>query len=147
MIKKQAKTIATKMKASVLLFCFLTLTILSLQVCKKDEDPKCGCQGKVVFTIKDSDEQTGFLFKNTEYNNSNIPYFNYGIWYSDKGCSNCVHHFFICNDSFLSNLGEIPPYPGIKVKFSGMAKDLCVPPYSPADYTYNFIDLTKIEKQ
>lgn len=145
--KNQVKQQSKKKKATVLIFCFLLLTSFLFQNCKKDENTDCGCKGKVVFTIKDSDEQIGYLFKNTVHDNTNSPDFNYGIWFNEKNCSNCVHNFIICNDKFLFNFGDIPPYPGIKVKFSGMAKDLCVPPFAPADYTYNYIELTKIEKQ
>lgn len=147
MNKNQLKQQFKKTKAIVLIFCFLSLTIFLFQVCKKDEKPTCGCKGKIVFTIKDSDEQIGYLFKNTVHDNPNVPDHNYGIWFNEKNCTNCIHKFLICNDNFLYSFGNIPPYPGIKVKFSGMAKDLCILPFAPADYTYNYIELTKIEKQ
>lgn len=121
---------------------------LALSCCSKDEEiPDCGKNGKIVFIITDNKNQTGYLYKRTDYSGGNyIPDYNYGIWFAEKNCSNCVHTFFVLNDSFLKDFGEIPPYPGVLVVFSGTAKKLCVNPVAPADYTYNFLTLTKITK-
>ena len=132
------------MKNYLAVFVIITLCCMC---CKKSKDPGCGCNGKIVFTIKDSDEQVGYLYKNTSDANPNMPYYNYVISYTEAGCTNCEHHFFICNDIFLNDFGGIPEFPGIKVKFSGMVKNLCNPPFRPADITYNHIFLNKIEKQ
>lgn len=126
----------------------LLVLILMLCSCSKDEKiPDCGCEANVDFTIDDSSNQLGYLYKNTNNNGANVPDYNFGIWFSEENCINCVHTFLICNDSFLKEFGEIPPYPGVLVKFSGKARKLCTQPFSPADYTYNFLTLTKNIKQ
>lgn len=130
-------------------FCLLTFTVLLFSSCKSDDDdmPKnCGCESSIVFAIFESDEQKGFLYKNTDNSNENIPSHNYGIYFSEPDCFNCIHTFFICNDEFLKDLGEIPKYPGVEVYFSGQAKKVCQGIWSPADYTYNYLTLTSIEK-
>gem|GEM_PF-2995691 len=128
----------------------LILIILTAFVgCNKDESADCGCgkNSEVVFTIEDADEQEGNLYKAIKTTNPNTPDFKFAIWFTESGCINCVHTFFICNDSLLSGFGEIPPYPGVRIKFSGQAKDLCKQPHKLADYTYNHIIITRIEQQ
>lgn len=132
-------------------FIFYSLTSFLFLTCRcnKDELADCGC-GKgsaVIFTIEYSQGQTGYLYKSTVTGNPNVPDHKFGVWFADYGCTNCVHRFFICNNSFLTDLGEIPPYPGVEVKFSGNAKNLCMTPTGPADYTYNYLVLTQIELQ
>jgi hypothetical protein len=122
--------------------------LLLLFSCDKGDVKKdCGCNGEITFTIQEPDELVGSLYKNTSMPSDNIPDYNYGIWFDEVTCGNCKHYFFICNDSFLTDLGEIPTYPGIEVRFSGDAKGLCKTPISPADYTYNYLLLKKIEVQ
>lgn len=127
------------------LTCFLLLT----GGCNKDEPADCGCGSgsEVVFTIEDSHEQTGYLYKTTGPENPNFPKYKFGLWFPDQGCSNCIHTFLVCNNSFFSNIDNIPAYPGIEVKFSGQAKNLCEDPPRLADYTYNHLILTRIELQ
>lgn len=131
------------------LFYVLTSSFLWTGGCDKDEPAQCGCGSgsEVVFTIENSHEQIGYLYKSTVTDNPNVPDHKFGIWFADDGCSNCVHRFFVCNNSFLEDLGEIPAYPGTEVKFSGNAKNLCQTPTGPADYTYNYLILTGIELQ
>jgi hypothetical protein len=136
---------------NTLSYALCTILIL-LSSCSKNEKeeeiPDCGKNGKIVFTITDSKNQTGYLYKRTDYSTGNhIPDYNYGIWFAEKNCSNCVHTFFVLNDSFLNDFGEIPTGVGILITFSGTAKKLCINPVAPADYTYNFLTLTKITKQ
>jgi hypothetical protein len=141
-------SILTRNTLSYLLFTMLILLSSCSKNEKDEEIPDCGKNGKIVFTITDSKNQIGYLYKNTDYSTTNYqPYYNYGVWFAEKNCSNCVHTFFVLNDSFLNNFGEIPPYPGVLVTFSGTAKKMCVNPVAPADYTYNFLTLTKITKQ
>ncbi|POY39579.1 hypothetical protein C3L50_10455 [Flavobacterium alvei] len=125
------------------------MLFILLSGCSKDEKtPECGRDGKIIFTINDNDNQQGYLYKRTDYSeNNNIPNYNYGIWYASKNCSNCIHTFFILNDTFLNSFGDIPPYPGTLIQFSGTAKNLCVNPVAPTDYTYNYLTLTKIIRQ
>jgi hypothetical protein len=127
---------------------FLFMIFMLLSGCSKDEKtPDCGREGKIIFTINDTDNQQGYLYKRTDYSeNNNIPDYKYGIWYASKNCSNCIHTFFILNESFLNEFADIPPYPGILIQFSGTAKNLCINPVAPADYTYNYLTLTKIIK-
>ena len=127
-------------------FCLLTFTVLLFNSCKKNDDipSNCGCDSSIVFTILESDEQQGFLYINTANNNENIPPYNYGIYFTEPNCDNCVHTFFVCNNDFLNNL-EIPNYPGVKVQFSGKAKKVCQGIWAPGDYTYNYITLTSIK--
>ena len=131
----------------ILIYCFgITLFFNS---CKNDDDDSsdCGCNSSITFTILESDEQIGFLYKNVNNSNENIPSHNYGIYFSEPNCTNCVHTFFVCNDDFLNGLGEVPDYPGIEVQFSGQAKKVCQGIWAPADYTYNYLTLTSIEIQ
>ncbi|TZF85707.1 hypothetical protein FW774_01120 (plasmid) [Pedobacter sp. BS3] len=137
----------TTQKVFTAIFCIMALAFL-MEGCKKKNEAQCeGCNNPVVFTIQDSDNRTGYIYKNNIQDNPNVPQFNYGIWFNDTDCIDCVHTFFVCNDAFLNSLGNIPEYPGIKIKFSGQAMKLCKEPFHPADYTYNHIILTKIEKQ
>lgn len=116
--------------------------------CENDNNtpPNCGCESSIAFTILESDAQQGFLYKNTDNSNENIPFHNYGIYFSEPNCANCVHTFFVCNPEFLNSLGEIPEYPGIEVSFAGQAKEVCQGIWAPADYTYNYLILTSIER-
>jgi hypothetical protein len=131
----------------IISYLFFTILVIFISSCKKDE-PDCGCESETTFTIDESYEQTGFLYKYIDEGIENIPNHNYGIHFSDIDCVNCVHTFFICNDESLDNISNIPIiYPGIEVKFAGYAKKVCKQITAPADYTYNYITLTKIEQQ
>lgn len=122
--------------------------LIFIMGCKsEDNQPDCGCKGVIAFTISISDQQIGYLYSSTSGQNDNLPEYNYGIWFDEIECGNCIHKFLVCNDNFLSDFGDIPPYPGIKVEFSGDVKYLCKNISSPADYTYNYLIITKIEKQ
>jgi hypothetical protein len=125
----------------------LVFFILITSGCNKGTQSKddCGCNSTVDFTIENSVKQIGYLYKNNDYLNTNVPEYNYGIWYNYPNCSNCIDKFLVCNDDYLKNITNIPNYPGIRVVFSGEVKKLCIPPYSPADYKYYHITLTKIE--
>jgi hypothetical protein len=127
--------------------CLLAGSLLLINGCNKNEYADCGCGegSEVVFTIEDSDEQEGYLYRSTAPDIPNFPDYKFGIWFSEDVCINCVHAFLICNNSFISGFGEIPAYPGVKVKFSGKAKDLCEDPDRLADYTYNHIIFTRVE--
>ncbi|WP_454246065.1 hypothetical protein [Psychroflexus sp. MBR-150] len=126
----------------------MIFTILLFSNCKKDDDNSsdCGCNSPTIFTILESDEQKAFLYKNTSNSNENIPSHNYGIYFSEPNCTNCVHTFFVCNDDLTNSIEEIPNYPGIEVQFSGQAKKICQDVWAPGDYTYNYITLTSIEQ-
>ncbi len=126
-------------------FIFIVF-FFSMVSCKKDE-PDCGCDSQTVFTINESDEQIGYLYKYIDDDNENVPPHNYDIYFSDTSCINCLHTFIICNDVLLNSLDIIPTYPGIEVKFAGEVKKLCKQITAPADYTYNYITLTNIEIQ
>ncbi len=127
-------------------FIFIVF-FFSIFSCEKNESD-CGCESETTFTIDESYEQTGFLYKYIDEGIENIPNHNYGIHFSDIDCVNCVHTFFICNDESLDDISNIPIiYPGIEVKFAGYAKKVCKQITAPADYTYNYITLTKIEQQ
>lgn len=124
------------------------LLIPLILTCKEDMQPTdCGCSGPVQFTIEDSDKQSGYLFMNDDNSGNNVPDYNYGIWFDEPNCSNCIHRFLVCNDNFLSELQEIPNYPGVQVLFSGTSTNLCKEPFKPADETFNHIILTKLELQ
>ncbi len=143
------KTMEKISAAGVLRRFFFLLPIIVvpfLNCCNEDDAPDCGCKGSVGFTIEDSDEQTGYLYENADNTGNNVPDYSFAVWFDEQNCSNCVHKFLICNDEFLSDFGNIPAYPGIEIKFSGHAKKLCVEPFKPADYTYNHLTLTKIER-
>lgn len=127
-----------------ILLCLITLCLSSC----KEETLECGCEGKIQFTIEDSDHQEGFLYRNPGNPSGNVPEYNYGIWFAEKNCSNCVHTFLICNDNLLKELDSLPDIETLMdVTFSGYASNLCREPFGPADHTYNHITLTKIEIQ
>jgi len=130
-------------------FCLMIFTVLLLSSCNKDNEipQNCGCNSPIMFTILGSDVQQGFLYKNTDNSNENIPSHNYGIYFSEPNCTNCVHTFFVCNDDFIHSIEEIPNYPGIEVQFSGQVKKVCQDIWAPGDHTYNHIILTSIERQ
>ena len=97
----------------------------------------CGCESDPLpnWTV---DELTGSIYKNVfpgflDYNfvirNGRGDYFFY----------------FICNDDILSDFGEIPEYPGVSVRFSGEAKDMCDSPSSSPPDTFFNLSLTSIE--
>lgn len=127
-------------------FPLILALIIVLNSCDENEYPNCGCNSEIEYSIIDEENRTGNLYLNTEKENDNAPDYQFGIWYSEPNCSNCLHYFFICNDEFLDEFGVISPYPGIEVTFSGEIMNLCNDPISPADYTYNYILLTKIER-
>ena len=138
-----------KKKGLTKIIFYLSITLfITIISCKSDDSPNdCGCDSSMIFTIQESDGQIGFLYKNLDNSNENIPRYNYGIYYSELNCSNCINTFFICNDTFLNDIGKIPEYPGIKVHFSGYSKKVCEGIWAPADYTYNYLTLTQIEQQ
>lgn len=143
------KILSNKKKSLTKTISYLSFALfITLMSCKSDDTPTdCGCNSSTIFTIQESDDQIGFLYRNTDNSNENIPSYNYGVYYSEPNCSNCIHTFFICNDTFLNNFGEIPEYPGIEVQFSGHSKKVCQGIWAPADYTYNYLTLTQIEQQ
>lgn len=132
------------------IYLLLPMMLLISTCKKKNETRDCGCGGNPRGTITESQALVGYLMKseikNVPGNINQLPDSKYGIFYAPAGCLNCAHSLFICNDAFLSNLGEIPPYPGIRVKFAGQLKWLCNPIVAPSDVTYDHIELTKIEK-
>jgi len=141
------KTLNKKKKSLTKTIFYLPLALfITFISCKSDDTPTdCGCNSSIIFTIQESDEQIGYLYKNTDNSNENIPSHNYGVYYSEPNCSNCINTYFICNDTFLNGFGEIPEYPGIEVQFSGHSKKVCQGVWAPADYTYNYLTLTQIE--
>ena len=129
-----------------ILYMFTNLLLL-IGGCSKDEPRDCGCGkgSEVVFTIEDSDEQTGYLYRATGPDNPDIPDYKFGIWFTEESCGGCTQRFFICNNSFLSDFGDIPAYPGIEVKFSGKVKDLCEDPPVIGLQSYNHLIVTRVE--
>jgi len=126
-----------------LLKCAILLMLTS--ACHQEDNQNCGCSGEISFTIEANDDQNGYLYKNTENSGDFLPDYNYGIWYAEPDCANCIHYFLVCNDKFLADPGDIPAYPGMEVTFSGQAKELCESPLSIPEYTYNQITLTSLQ--
>ncbi len=145
------------------LLCFSLLLILNN--CKnREEEPKtpdCGCNSKVIGSIPESANLKGKLFFKNNSSGGNYNNKKYWIVYAGANCGNCIHNMIICNDNILSDINNIPSLNnvndiigsmneitgGIEVKFSGELKKICEPIFSPADYTYENITLTKIQVQ
>lgn len=124
----------------------IVIMLLIISSCDKGNEKKnCGCDSETIFTIQDADEQRGYVYKTVPVVGDNVPSSDFTIMFSEPDCGNCKHFFLVCNDSFLSSLDDIPNYPGIEVKFSGHAMELCSKPIAPGDYTYNYITLTKVQ--
>ena len=78
-------------------------------------------------------------------------YYNNTFWivYQEENCSNCIHSMIVCNEDLIKNkFGNVLNNNEIiQVKFSGHLKEICKKTFAPADYTYQRIILTSIEKQ
>lgn len=136
------------------LFTLLMISLtLVLNSCDKDDDsPKdCGCNSETNYTITETDSLIGEMFYKKQTDNPLDTYYNnlYWIKYTLDDCSNCINSMIVCNEEFLNNefediitSGEI-----VEVIFSGELKSVCDKGNNPADYTFNRIILTSIERQ
>lgn len=131
------------MKIFVVIFLLFTLSAS----CKEDtqEEQDCGCESPIVSSIEESQQQEGYLYRITDTSDeATYPEIEFTVYNTD--CINCKHTYLICNPEVLSHFEQVPAYPGTKVKFSGHVRKVCTRPTAPADYTYNKITLTSIEK-
>ena len=140
---------------------FLLLTIIAISNCKDrnndDFKPDCGCNSDTKRTVSYS----GKLFYKNTSNGNNFNNHKYWIVANQTNCGNCIHSFIICNESLLNSISNIPTLnnvndiigsmneidDAIDVNFSGELKSICDPFTVPADYTYDNITLTQIQKQ
>lgn len=135
-------------------FFFFSLLFLSLNHCKSREEepqtPDCGCESKVLKTIPESANLIATIGYKVQISPDD-NYYNNKFWitYTERNCSNCVHHMIVCNESLLPReVLDLKKTGGnLSVKFSGQLKEICEKIFSPADITYEHITLTKIEVQ
>lgn len=132
----------------LLLACFIIFAAASCEETNNKDD--CGCEGTILYTIEESEPQIGKLSYKIQLDSLDVFYNDkYWIGYTESNCLNCVHVFIICNEDILSTelKSDLMTGKEIDVRFSGMVKNVCDKTYSPADYSYNRITLTKIQKQ
>ncbi|KAB2866223.1 MAG: hypothetical protein F9K37_14470 [Bacteroidales bacterium] len=130
-----------------------TLILVSLVFtfsCIENESGKdCGCYSETTRTIPESANLIGKISYKIKTNDNGYYSNRYWIVYIDPNCSNCVHSMIVCNEDILDEEFEVlkngETY--FEVSFAGKLKNVCNRIYSPADYTYEHITLTKIEKQ
>lgn len=136
----------------IFILCFsLTLLISTFSCNKNDDNPTCGCNSDIRATIPESANLIGQLvYKRQLDQNDNFYNNKFWITYVEPDCNNCVHHMIVCNENFLSSFNDVKELPNgqsISVQFSGHLKETCTKIFSPADYTYEHITLTNIERQ
>jgi len=134
-------------------FQFLVIVLFFLTNCKKEQVKEdCGCNGVIQFTIPNNEPLLGEIGFQEAAGQDSTGEFSFKYWasYTEKNCSNCIHYFIICNEEFIPQeiKTKISTY-GVcdSVYFSGLATETCQKIFAPADYTYNHIILTKIEKK
>lgn len=139
------------MKLNFNLFLVVSYIIIFTVNGCKDNEPKCGCDSETTKIISESECLIGEISYKRQLN-VNDNYFNnkYWIGYTEPNCSDCIHIMIVCNEEMLTEFGDLLNLPvgeSVTVKFSGKLKDVCEKPFSPANYTYEHIVLTKIERQ
>lgn len=118
----------------------------------KDEDtpPSCGCESETRTTIPESANLIGRIAYKTQIDPLD-NYYNNTFWigYTEQNCSNCIHKMIVCNEDILGNEFEdiIESGENVEVKFSGHLKVICEKKFDLADFTYERITLTSIERQ
>ncbi len=144
------------MKRKLLNFSKYTLSIMLIGIvlmgsgCEKDTPPDCGCESVTVRIIPESANLVGNMYYKTQSSDPMDTYYNNYFWivYTDKSCINCVHSMIVCNEEIMNNQFESIKGTGeiVEVKFSGHVKEICEKTFAPADYTYERIVITSIER-
>ncbi len=120
------------------------ILFLVLFACK-NETPNCGCESEISSTIEESEAVSALIYQLTD---SQVDYLDDGpvIYIDPASCGGCSYNYAICNPEMLSGLGEIPPYPGIPITFSGFVRDKCEQPDgNPVSFRLDWITLNSIE--
>jgi len=131
----------------------LFITLLLFNSCKKNEvKDNCGCNGVIKHTIPDDKPLLGRIFFQEEAGQDTTGEFSFKfhITYTEKHCVNCVHSFTICNEELIPQELKTEILSGgveDSVYFSGDVTETCEKIFAPAEYAYNHIILTKIEKK
>lgn len=130
---------------------FFLIISTGLISCRDEPQPvDCGCSSIARTTIPESANLIGQIsYKYQSDPNDNFYNDTFWISYTEPNCSNCVHTMIVCNESFLpEELTMLSTTLEMKqVIFAGELKETCEKIFSPADYTYERIILTKIELQ
>ncbi len=124
----------------------ITLT----QIQKYEFDPtSCGCSSPVSKEIPELTPLIGVV----KYKRQKDPldtYYNnkYWITYVEQNCVNCVHAMIVCNEDIMIGFEDlINSDMSVSIRFSGQIKKACMHPFAwLADYTYDDITITKIER-
>lgn len=139
------------MKAAFTVICCIGFSLL-FNDCKDDETPPdCGCESETRTTIPESVNLIGQIGYKTQIDPLDV-YKNNTFWigFTEKNCSNCIHHMIVCNEDILGNEFDdiIISGEAVEVKFSGNLKKMCELPNAwLADETFEHITLTSIERQ
>lgn len=124
----------------------ITLT----RIAKYDYDPAvCGCNSPVWSEIPDSNPLLGTVRYKRQLDPLDIYYNNrYWITYVEPYCINCVHSMVVCNEDMMVEFENLRDSGASDtIRFAGQLQRLCMHPFAwPADYTWDQITLTKIEK-
>ena len=146
--------IQTKAILIKFIFYFSLFVCVVIGGCRNDDDLEgCGCNSETITTIQESASLTGEMYyKSSQYSLDEYYVDEYWIKYTEVNCSSCVHTMIVCNQEFLesnfNDLMSLLPGETINVNFAGHLKKLCTLPNGfPADYTYEHITLTKIQRQ
>ncbi|MEH6659621.1 hypothetical protein [Leeuwenhoekiella marinoflava] len=145
------KNLRNNLKPALTIICCLGLTLL-INSCKGDDIPtNCGCDSETITTILESANLVGEMYYKTQSNDPMDTYYNNQFWivYTEENCVNCVHSLIVCNEEIMTNQFENIKQTGevVDVKFSGLLKEICEKTFAPADYTYERITLTSIERK
>ena len=118
------------MKYPLIWVLFGTLFLLVFSGCKGEE---CGCDAETKFFVND---EVGFLFVDE---NENYAYIS---------TESVLGRFELCNpENWVDQFRQYEDYQsGVRVIFSGDAKDDCIKLYYQYYYYYYKITLTDIEK-
>jgi len=122
--------------------------------CEKENNNKddCGCNGIIQYTISDTLPLEGKFGYTEQAGQDTLGEFSNKFWvsFTEPDCINCIQYYIVCNNEFLSSEIKTEALSGQiidSVKFSGYVKETCQKIFAPADYTYNHIVLTKIERR
>lgn len=114
------------------------------------DSTSCGCSSTVWKVVPELTPLYG-LVKFKRQQNPFDSYYNnrYWITYTEPNCVNCIHTLIVCNDEIMVGFEHLlDSESSDTIRFAGQLRKVCMYPYaSLADYTYDQITLTKIEKQ
>lgn len=144
------RKLSNRLKVAFTVICCIGFSIL-FNGCKDETPPDCGCESETRTTIPESVSLIGQIGYKAQIDPLDV-YKNNTFWigFTEKNCSNCIHHMIVCNEDILGNEFDdiIISGEAVDVKFSGNLKKICELPNAwLADETFELITLTSIERQ